>query len=116
MFFVSFVVENPAMQTALEKELKERLDVHEAAIVSILQRVANPARTAQEGNLPRFAGSVSGLPVVAAEAKSGEGRQSPVCRAEENVAKIGRLLTGTHRRTNRADEKESYRTEQINQN
>jgi hypothetical protein len=27
------------VQIALEKELKERLDVHEAAIVSILQRV-----------------------------------------------------------------------------
>jgi len=27
------------MQIALEKELKDRLDVHEAAIVTILQRV-----------------------------------------------------------------------------
>jgi len=36
---VSFVIENAAMQIALEKELKDRLDVHEAAIVTILQRV-----------------------------------------------------------------------------
>jgi len=33
------VIENAAMQIALEKELKDRLDVHEAAIVTILQRV-----------------------------------------------------------------------------